>query len=158
MALVSFLPPVAVPIPHEPGNRFVFRKPRGEVIREARKIAESDGRKSVRDFGAEIFKALREDGDDDRLARRAKRLAAEQEYDPDQFDRLTLLRASIVDWIGPAYEDPETHEPIAVSETGIADLDEETARWAHHYIVDLIKPSTTKEADKSAPAAAAPGA
>src|ERR1700754_5110992 len=60
MALVSFLPAQRVEIPHEPGNWIEFRKPSGAVVREARRVVESEGRKGVRDFGAEIVKDLDE--------------------------------------------------------------------------------------------------
>jgi hypothetical protein len=154
MALVSFVPPVPVEIPHEPGNFLTFRRPASRIVREARKVVEKEGRQGIRDFGVEIVKALNEGEDDERAMRRVKRLEAEQEYHPDQFDRDTLLRSAIVGWDGPNYED-EAGRKAPVTPENIGQLDEPTARWAHNYVVDLIKPPT-KEADKSAAAAAAP--
>ena len=160
MSLVSFLPPTPVDVPHEPGNRIFFRRPRGEDVRLARHVAESDGRKGVRDYGAEIVKAMQTDTDDDRFSRRVRQLQREereQEYLPEQFDRLTLLKASIVGWHGPQYLDPISGEMADVNEKTIAELDEQTARWAHHHIVDLIKPAT-QEMDKRALSPAASSA
>lgn len=100
MALVSFLPPVRFDIPHEPGQWIEFRKPANRDVRKARQLAEREGRQGVRDLGAEFIKALREDDDAkaDKAMKRAKQLEAEQEYAPAQFDRDTLLLASIADW------------------------------------------------------------
>jgi hypothetical protein len=130
---------------HKPGNR---------VVREARKIADQEGRRGVRDFGAEIVKALTAGDDDERAIRRARQLAKEQEYDPAQFDRDALLCSAITRW---SYVDPETGKELPVTPERIADLDEETARWAHLFVVDLIKP-TTQEALKSDIPPAASGA
>lgn len=163
MALVSFLPAVRVEIPHEPDNYVEFRKPSSAIVREARRVVESDGRRSFRDFGADIVKVLTEGDDDDKAARRAARLAKLQEYEPDQFDRETLLggatidgqevKGAIVAWSGPAYADADG-KLVPASKQAIKDLDEATARWAHQVAVDLMKPPTP-EVDKSAPDAAA---
>jgi hypothetical protein len=145
MALVSFTPPVRKDIPHEPGEWMEFRKPAHRRVREARAVVESEGRRGVRDFGAEIVKALNEGDDDEKAMRRIKRLEREQEYHVDQFDRETLLRSTIVRW---SYKDPATGEPITVTDETIAELDEPTARWAHQHVVDLMKPPTP-EAEKN---------
>lgn len=150
MALVSFLPPVKQDIPHEPGEWMEFRKPASRVVREARQIVESEGRRGVRDFGAEIVKAFTSGDDDEKAIRRARQLEAAQEYDIGQFDRDKLLTSAIVRW---SYVDPVAKEPIEVTPQNIADLDEETARWAHQFVVDMMKPPS-KEAHKSVPAAA----
>jgi hypothetical protein len=159
MALVSLLPPTVEEIPHEPGNYLQFRKPASPAVKEARRIVDSEGRKGVADFGPEIVKAMQSGSkaDEERLVQRAKQLEAEQLYEPSKFDRATLLKASIVGWGGPNYED-ENHKPRPVTSDRIADLDEETAEWAHRYIVsDLVKPKS-KEADKSPIEAVAPSA
>jgi hypothetical protein len=166
MGLVSFLPPVSVDIPHEPDNYMKFRKPSSAVVREARRVAESDGRRGVRDFGAEIVKAFSSGDDDDKAARRAAKLAKLQEYDPEMFDREVLLaggeidgvkvQGAIVEWGGPAYTGTDG-KPAPVSQHTVRDLDEATARWAHEYVIDLMKPPTP-EGDKSTPPSAAPGA
>lgn len=152
MALVSFLPPDRRPIPHEPGQWMEFQKPTGPIASDARRIAEADGRKGVQDFGVEIVKALQDGDDDDVFARRFKRLEhqkelleREQEYYPTQFDRDTLLKGCVKAW---SYTDHEGR-PVKVTPQTIADLDEATARWAHHTIVELMTPN--KEADKSTP-------
>ncbi len=155
MALVSFLPAERFPVPHEQGAWMRLKKPRNQDVSNARKLVEAEGRRGVRDFGAEIVKALNEGDDDERALRRVRRLEAEQEYHPSQFDRDTLLLASIKEWGGPGYED-EDGKPMPINAATVADLDEETARWAHRTIVDLMKPPT-KEADKSVPDAVAPG-
>ncbi len=166
MALVSFLPAQRVEIPHESGNWFEYRKPSNAVVREARRVVESEGRRGVRDFGAEIVKAFSSGNDDDKAVQRAAKLAKLQEYDPEMFDRQTLLagatidgqavKGAIVRWGGPAYmgDDGKT-VPVCVE--SINDLDEATARWAHEHVVGLMKPPTP-EVDKSAPDAAASGA
>jgi len=156
MALVSFLPAVKVEIPHEPGNVFAFRKPSSAVVGEARRVAAAEGRRGVRDFGAEIVKAFSSGDDDDKAARRAAKL----------FDRAVLLggctidgqavKGAVVDWEGPGYKNADGR-PVPVCAESIADLDEATARWAHQYVIDLMKPPS-QEGDKSLPAAAAPGA
>lgn len=167
MALVSFLPAQRVEIPHEPGNWMEFRKPSSTVVREARKVAESEGRQGVRDFGAEIVKAFSSGDDDEKAARRADHLAKLQEYDPSQFDRATLLagatinglahRGAISTWGGPAYTDP-TGAVVAVTAQSVGDLDEATARWAVDVVIGLMRADASKEADKSAPAPAVSGA
>lgn len=152
MALVSFLPADRFPIPHEPGQWMALKKPRSKAVKEARRIVESEGRRGVRDFGAEIVKALNDGDDDEKAARRLRKLEELEEYAPDQFDRDTLLLDAIKGW---SYEsEPGKMAPIN-AET-VADLDEETARWAHHAIVGLMKRS--KEADKSLTEAPAPSA
>lgn len=166
MALVSFLPSQRVDIPHEPNCWMEFRKPSSALVAEARKIVEQEGRKGVRDFGAEIVKAFNTGEDDDKAARRARKLAQLQEYDPDQFDRSTLLagaeiggrtlQGAIVAWGGPAYTDANG-KVVLVNRTNVSDLDEATARWAHEHVVGLMKPPS-QEVDKSHPDAAAPGA
>lgn len=166
MALVSFLPAQRVEIPHEPGNFIEFRKPAGALVREARRVAESEGRRGVRDFGAEIVKAFSSGDDDDKATRRAAKLAKLQEYDPEMFDRQTLLAGATIDgqvvkgalvrWGGPGYQlEDGTTAPISVQT--INDLDEATAQWAHEHVVGLMKPPTP-EVDKSAPATTASGA
>ena len=153
MALVSFLPPVRRDIPHEPEQWIDFRKPASRDVRKARKLAEQEGRQGLRDFGAEIVKALQSGGDDDATMRRIKRLEAEQEYHADQFDRGALLVASIRGW---SYVD-EGGKAIAVNEENIGLLDEQTARWAAQQVIGLMQPPTL-EGDKSDVPAAAPGA
>lgn len=124
-----------------------FRKPSAKVAREARKLVEQEGRKSVADFGAEIVKAFQSGDDDDKAVRRAAALAKAQEYNPGNFDRERLLAGTIKAW---SYGAP-------VNADTIADLDEETARWAHQHVVGLMKPPT-QEASKSTTATASPGA
>lgn len=154
MALVSFLPPVRKAIPHEPEHWMDFRKPASRHVRAARKAAEQEGRQGLRDFGAEIVKALQSDDDEERTTKRIARLQRELEYDPDLFDRAVLLRGAIADW---SYCDPESGKTIPVDDQSIGDLDEQTARWAVQQVIDLMRPPTP-EADKSAPAAAPPSA
>lgn len=166
MALVSFLPATRVDIPHEPNNWMEFRKPSSLVVTEARRRAESDSRRGVRDFGAEIVKAFQSGDDDDKAVRRAAKLAKLQEYEPDMFDRDTLLgggiveqqevKGAIVAWGGLAYTNADG-KPVPVCLESIRDLDEATARWALGHVIDLMRPPAP-EVDKSAPAAAAPGA
>ncbi|HXO85229.1 MAG TPA: hypothetical protein VN803_06865 [Gemmatimonadales bacterium] len=166
MALVSFLPAQRVEIPHEPGNWIEFRKPSGAVVREARRVVESEGRKGVRDFGAEIVKAFTGGDDDDAAVRRTAKLAKQQEYDPSSFDRTTLLagcaldgkdvKGAIVAWGGDSYTGADG-KAVPVMRESVDDLDEATAQWAHEYVVGLMKPPTP-EVDKSPAAAAAPGA
>jgi hypothetical protein len=162
--LVSFMPSTRVDIPHEPDNYIEFRKPSSLVVREARRVVESEGRRGVRDFGAEIVKALNEGDDDEKAARRVERIAKLQEYHPDQFDRATLLggatvdgqevKGAIVGWGGAAYVGADG-KTVPADRKAINDLDEATARWAHQYVVDLMKPPTP-EVDKSPAPAAAP--
>lgn len=147
MAIVSYLPPIQVEIPHEPGEWMEFRKPASRVVKEARHVVESEGRRSFSDFGAEIVRVLMSGNDEDKAVRRANQLAKLQEYEPDQFDRATLLRSAIVRW---SYRDPKTGDSIQPTPELIEQLDEPTAHWAHRTVVDMIRP-VTKEADKSAP-------
>jgi len=145
---------------------FAFRKPSSAVVGEARRVAAAEGRRGVRDFGAEIVKAFSSGDDDDKAARRAAKLAREMEFDPELFDRAVLLggctidgqavKGAVVDWEGPGYKNADGR-PVPVCAESIADLDEATARWAHQYVIDLMKPPS-QEGDKSLPAAAAPGA
>ena len=143
--LVSFLPPIRATVPHEPGEWVEFRKPSSKVAQDARRVMESEGRKNVREMGAEIVQAFMTGDDDEKAVRRAQKLQAAQAYDLSAFDRGTLLRYAIVQW---SYTDPMAGRPIAVTPENIDELDEETARWAHQTVVDLMKP-TTSEADKS---------
>ena len=155
MALVSFLPPVRREIPHEPDQWMDFRKPASKDVRAARKLAEAEGRQGLRDFGAEIVTALQSktDSNDDAVMRRIAKLAAEQEYHADQFDRGALLAASIRGW---SYMVPdETAVPVNPENIGL--LDEQTARWAVQQVIDLMQPPSL-EADKSDAPAAAPSA
>lgn len=154
MALVSFLPPVKEPIPHEAGEWMEFRKPSSKAAREARQMVEAEGRRGVRDFGPEIVKAFTTGDDDEKAVRRVRQLEAAQEYDINQFDRAKLLGSAITGW---SYVDPEAKLPIKVTPENIEDLDEETARWAHQYAVNLMKPKT-QEGDKSVLVVGAPGA
>ena len=155
MALVSFLPPVRRDIPHEPEQWIDFRKPASKDVRSARRIAEQEGRQGLRDFGAEIVTALqsKSDGGDDAVMRRVKRLAAEQEYHADQFDRELILCASIRGW---SYVD-EQGKKIPVTPENIGLLDEQTAWWAVQQVIGLMQPPTL-EGDKSDVPATAPGA
>lgn len=150
MALVSFLPAKRYDIPHESGEWIELRKPSSRHVREARLARESEGRRSMNDFSAEIVKAFNSGDDDERAVRRAKRLSELQEYSPDGFDRDTLLCASIVRW---SYQRPEGGM-VPINRDSVGDLDEETARWAVGLVLDLMRPAS-KEADKS-PADAAP--
>lgn len=166
MALVSFLPPIRIDIPHEPGNWMAFRKPASCVVQEARRVVEAEGRRGVRDFGAEIVKAFSSGDDDDKAVARAAKLAKLQEYDPSMFDRTTLLagatidgeerRGALVDWGGPAYAGADD-KPVPVMAGSIADLDEATARWAIDQVVSLMKPASP-EVDKSTAVAVASSA
>jgi hypothetical protein len=166
MALVSFLPAMRVDIPHEPGNWMEFRKPSSAVVREARRVVEAEGRRGVRDFGAEIVKAFSAGDDDDRAARRAAKLAKLQEYDSSSFDRSTLLagatiegeavKGAIVNWGGPAYANADG-KAVPVIRQSVEDLDEATAQWAHEHVVEMMRPPAP-EVDKRTPPAAAPGA
>ena len=147
MALVSFGPPIRADIPHEPGEWMEFRKLASVVAAKARKVADKEGRQGVADFGPDIVKAFTAPGDDERAARRTALLAKAQEYDLSQFDRETLLVGTITAW---SYVEKVTAETIG-------QLDEATARWAHQYVVDLMRPPTQEES-KSTQATASPGA
>ncbi len=147
MALVSFGPPIRAQIPHEAGEWIEFRKPASSVAAKARKAAEKEGRQGVADFGPEIVRAFTAAGDDERAVRRTAMLAKAQEYDLSQFDRETLLTGTITAWSYDATVTPDT----------IGQLDEATARWAHQYVVDLMKPPSSEDS-KSAKATASPGA
>jgi hypothetical protein len=158
MGLVSFLPPLRIPIPHEPGEWIAFRKPSSTEVQAARDAEEAKGRRSVRDFGVEIVKAMQSDNSDDPTGEKAqqrmlrlKKLAKDSLYDKDNFDRAVLAKASIAGW---SYRDPQTGEPVPVSQSPGDQMDEETADWWHGEVVNRIKPS--QEADKSAPTGGAP--
>lgn len=148
MALVRFLPPVPVSVPHEPGVTFVFRKPADRVVSEARKLADKEGRQGVRDFGAEVLKAFQSGDDDEKAVRRVKKLEDASLWDITNFDRATLLRSAIVSWEGPGYVDDKTGLALLVTPDNIDDLDTVTAEWAHRTVVDMLKPPTP-EAEKS---------
>lgn len=150
--LVSFLPPVPRDIPHEPGEHMLLRKPSGRVVEEARRIVESEGRRSVRDFGAEIVKAFMADRNEDAAVAKVRKLQKASAYDTDQFDRETLLKGGIVAW---SYRDLDG-KPIEVTATAIEALDEQTAQWALEEIVALIRPAAA--GDKSPAAGRVPGA
>jgi hypothetical protein len=141
--LISFLPPVHKEIPHEPGHHMMLRKPAGRVVQEARKLMDAEGRRGVRDFGAEIVKAFMDDRDEDAAVAKVRKLQKQSEYDTDNFDRETMLRSGIVGW---SYTDLEG-KPIKVTPEGIAELDEQTAQWALECLVEMIRPSA--EGDKS---------
>jgi hypothetical protein len=149
--LVSFLPPIRATVPHEPGEWIEFRKPSSKVAQEAKRAVEAEGRKGMRDIGADIIKAFMSGDDDEKAVRRARKMADAAAFDVSGFDRATLLQYAIVQW---SYTDPVANRPIAVTPENIDELDEETARWAHQTVVDLMKP-TTQEADKSVEAYAA---
>ncbi len=171
MALVSFFPPVRKEIPHEPGQWMEFRKPGNGLVTLARKAAESDSRRGIRDFGGEIFKVLSDRGsstaEQDEVVRRAKRIEQAQAYDVSQFDRNVLLcgaanpndparpfLGAIANW---SYTDPDG-KPVAPTADQIqGNLEEATAAWAHQVVVDMIKPATPEE-DKSGTVDAAPSA
>ncbi len=152
MALVSFLPPVRNDVPHE-SAWMEFRKPASRTVKRARQRVESDSRRGINDYSVDIIKAFNAGGDDDQAVRRARKLAKLSEYDPDSFDRDTLLVGSIVAW---SYTDA-AGAPVPVTEATVGELDEETARWALDQVIGLMRPPT-QEADKSTPGAAAPGA
>ena len=154
MALVSFLPAVRLAIAHEPDQWMELRAPSSKAVRAARKLAEQEGRQGLRDFGAEIVKALQADDNQERTQKRIAQWQREQEYHPDQFDRDALLRASITGW---SYCDPQTGQPVPVNEKSLADLDEQTARWAVQQVIALMRPPTL-EGDKSDPAPGLTGA
>lgn len=141
--LVSFLPPVRRTIPHEPEHYIRLRKPSGRAVQESRKAVEAEGRRGVRDFGAEVVKAFMADRDEDAAVSKVRKLQKASEYDTDNFDRETLLRSAIVDW---SYTDAEG-QPIPVTPETIAELDEQTAQWAFEETVAMMRPAP--EADKS---------
>lgn len=156
--LVSQLPPVRVPVPHEPGKWFDFRTPGHEAVAEAREVVAAKGRRGVKDFGAEVVKAFNEvraleKENKDTLDRVAK-LAATDPYAPENFDRSTLLGASIVGW---NYCVGDSDKVIKVSPDTIAQLDERTAKWAHEHIVGMIRPPS-EDSYKSPDAGGAPRA
>ena len=158
MALVSFLPPVRIPIPHGPGHWIAYRTPASTEVQAARDVEEAKGRRSVRDFGAEIVKAMQADPSDDPDGEKArlrmlrlKKVQQDSHYDPDNFDRLTLAKASIAGW---SYTHPETGAAAPVNDSTVAGLDEPTAAWWHLEVVKRIKPS--QEADKSPAGGGAP--
>ena len=144
MALVSFLPPTRVAVPHETGAYFDFKRPNAKAVARAREIAEAKGRQGIRDLGADIFQALQAGNDDEKAVRRAKMLSEAQEYTPAQFDRDALLAASIVGW---SYLD-ERGKPVPVTPDTLADLDEATSAWAMREVVQMIAPRTGDD-DKS---------
>jgi len=121
----------------------LLRKPAGRIVQEARKVVDAEGRRGVRDFGAEIVKAFMDDRDEDAAVAKVRKLQKQSEYDTDNFDRETMLRSGIVGW---SYTDLDG-KPIKVTPEGIAELDEQTAQWALERIVDMIRPSS--EGDKS---------
>src|SRR5690349_7780229 len=159
MALVSYLPAVRKPIPHEPGEWMEFRKPTNLKGQDARDIEESKGRKSVRDFGAEIVKAMQMDPADDPTGEKAhargrnlRKLQKDLYYDAENFDRTTLLRAGIVGW---CYRD-EDGKAINVTPDTIADLDEATAEWAKNFFAEMMRPSQEPDKSPAHSSAAAP--
>ncbi len=165
--LVSFLPPVRKPIPHEPGQWMEFRKPGNGLVTEARKRKDAEGRRGLSDFGVEIFNAIRKSGSEDEqneVVKRMQRIEKLQEYHPDQFDRNILLGGAsnpndpnqpflgaIAGW---SYLDANGQPVPATADQIQTNLDEPTAAWAHGVVVDMLKPSTSEESKSDAPGGA----
>lgn len=135
MALVNPIP-VKVDIPHEPGQWCEFRRLSWKQLKEARKKNEAESREEAKALGAELFGALMrssgDDKDDAAKAERLERIAAERKWRPDQFDRDTVLTKGLVAW---SYDVP-------LGNDAIGQLDEQTAEWAAHQIIEMSRPIT----------------
>src|SRR5258708_36363136 len=103
-----------IDVPHEPGASFVFRTLTWKQLRAARKAQVDQDREEGKAFGAEFIKAMRSG-----TAEEVQKVVDAFEYDPRQFDRGEVLKASVAAWSGPGYADLKPSE-------GIDELDEVT--------------------------------
>jgi hypothetical protein len=131
-----------VNIPGEDAN-VVIRKLSHVQLKLAAKARQSEGVGFMRELGAELMKALREERPDD-----VKKLQDAQEADIHNYDRSSLLRYGVLTW---DYEVPPiAPEPMKEGERrgvdGLDELDEPTARFLGEEIFAFSRPETKSEA------------
>lgn len=133
----------------------VIRKLSHKQLKAAARARQSEGVSFMRELGAELMKALRDD-DRDKL----KQMQETQEAMIDNYDRDTLLRLGIVSWtypVPPVYERDSdgTVKPVNGKKLeppdeklvdGVDELDEPTAKWFAETIFKFSKPETKAEA------------
>jgi hypothetical protein len=137
----------------EIGDEIVtVRKLSGKKLQQAREVKRGEQVQNMRDLGAEMIRAFREERDKQTVALKAEALpipAKELTLEEltkarkdsfSEYDRDTVLVAGISKW---------THKN-PVNPENIADLDEETAQKLHSEILDLsIAPVNTAEISKN---------
>jgi N-acetylmuramoyl-L-alanine amidase CwlA len=126
--------PIKKDVPHEDGHWIEFRQISHVQLEEAREIASKQQREMAKQMGAEFIKAFQDDEKEGKDPKdTAARLEAMQEanrYNPDNYDTMTLLTASIVDW---SAEEQVTQGAIKL-------LDEPTAMWAKRMAIEVTVP------------------
>lgn len=129
-----------VDIPHEPGQWMTIRGLSWWQLKEAADVLAAEGRRQLRDYGPETLTALREARQRDDIPQAIREAMRDPLTD---YDRATVLRYGIVGW---SYSDDSGDELAART----VDLDEDTAVWAAHEIIDRSRLSDEKRGKSNA--------
>lgn len=120
----------------------VIRKLSHVQLKMAAKARQSEGVGFMRELGAELMKALREED-----TSTVKRLQDAQEADIHNYDRDLLLRFGISSWsypVPPVW--PKTTPGIEDMTDGVELLDEAAAKFLAEKIFEFSRPETKAEA------------
>lgn len=124
-----------IDLPHDAGESAVIRKLSHRKLAEAATKQQSQGIGFMREVGAELMQALRNE-DSGKL----DRLQKTQEASITNYDRDTILEKGIVSWtLDPAISDSNRTEIIG-------ELDEPTAAFLAEEIFEFSRPETGEEA------------
>ena len=160
-----------VDVPHEPGERFLFRMPNWVIVEEARSERRRKVYGLVREtqeiVGAEIMAQWKEEQAEAESTALAPAKTPEQVLN--EFDRMLFLKAGIAGWTyckpqldangDPIYDAeghiiPDRSKPEPVNEETIGELDEATQLWAGLTLIALtqsgfrpVMPEVTKNDD-----------
>lgn len=140
MALVTNITKT-VKIPNE-DETAVLRKLSHVQLKLAAKARQSEGVGFMRELGAELMKALREED-----TSTVKRLQDAQEADIHNYDRDLLLRYGVVSWsytVPPVWA--STTPGIEELTDGVNLLDESTAKFLSEEVFAFSRPETKAEA------------
>lgn len=118
-----------VNIPGE-DDTVIIRKLNHKTLKKAARARQTEGVSVMKEIGAELIKALR-DEDDEKL----KRIQDKQESDISSYDMDTLLKEGIVSW---------TYDGVLPNDTD--ELAENTAKFIAKEILDFSRGETKEEA------------
>ena len=125
----------SVDLPHDEGESAVIRKLSHRKLSEAATKQQSQGIGFMRELGAELMQALRNE-DADKL----DRIQKTQEASLSNYHRDTLLEKGVVSWtLVPGIGDTNRTEVLG-------ELDEPTAAFLAEQIFEFSRPETEDEA------------
>jgi len=128
----------SVDLPHDEGESAVIRKLSHRKLSEAATKQQSQGIGFMRELGAELMSALRNE-DADKL----DRIQKTQEASLSNYHRDTLLEKGVVSWtLVPGIGDTNRTEVLG-------ELDEPTAAFLAEQIFEFSRPETEDEAGEA---------